>query len=75
MQTSVFKTNIFNNKLLLVGVALMILIHIAFTHANFMNTLFKSEALELMTWLQILAISFGVLFVVEIKRFIHSEKA
>jgi len=53
----------------------MILIHIAFTHANFMNTLFKSEALELMTWLQILAISFGVLFVVEIKRFIHSEKA
>jgi len=49
LQTSVFKTNIFNNKLLLVGVALMILIQIAFTHANFMNTLFKSEALELMT--------------------------
>lgn len=75
LQTSVFKTKIFNNKLLLAGVALMILIQIAFTHTNFMNTLFKSEALETMTWLQILAISFGVLFVVEIKRFIDSKKA
>ncbi|MCW8894341.1 MAG: cation-transporting P-type ATPase [Sulfurimonas sp.] len=73
LQKSVFRTNIMNNKLLLLGVALMIFIQITFTHASFMNTMFKSEGLDFMTWTQILLIGFGVLFVVEIKRFIDSK--
>lgn len=70
---SVFKTDIMNNKLLLLGVALMSFIQITFTHAAPMNTMFKSEALDLTTWLQVLVIGVGVLFVVEIKRFIDSR--
>ncbi len=73
LETSVFKTNIFNNKLLLLGVALMIFFQVTFTHAPFMNTLFKSEGLDLQTWLQIIVISFCVLFVVEIKRFVDKK--
>jgi len=73
LQTSVFRTNIFNNKFLLLGVGLMSLAQITFTHAGFMQVMFKSEALDIQTWSQILAISFAVLFVVEIKRYLESK--
>lgn len=73
LEKSVFKTDIFNNKFLLLGVALMSLSQIAFTHTTFMNIMFKSEALEFTTWLEVLAIGIGVLFVVEIKRFLESR--
>jgi len=70
LQRSVFKTNIFNNHILLIGVSLMALIQVAFTHTDFMNLIFKSESLELITWLQIIVISSSVMFVVEMKRYI-----
>lgn len=70
---SVFKTNIFNNKYLLLGVALMILIQATFTYAEFMNTIFKSEALDFETWIEIIIISVGVMFVVEFKRYIDRK--
>lgn len=73
LQRSVFKTNIFNNLYLLVGVTLMALIQLSFTHLEFMNTIFKSEPLELFTWIQIIVISFGVMFIVEIKRYLESK--
>ncbi|MEA1891840.1 MAG: cation-transporting P-type ATPase [Campylobacterota bacterium] len=73
LQTSIFKTNIFNNKLLLLGVALMVFVQITFTHADFMHTMFQSESLDMKTWGDILLISFGVVFVVEIKRFIEKR--
>jgi magnesium-transporting ATPase (P-type) len=69
----VFKTNIFNNKYLLLGVALMILIQVTFTYAEFMNTIFKSEALNFETWIEIIVISVGVMFVVEFKRYIDRK--
>ncbi|MCD4667020.1 MAG: cation-transporting P-type ATPase, partial [Sulfurimonas sp.] len=37
LQKSIFKTNIFNNKFLLLGVALMSFVQVTFTHADFMN--------------------------------------
>ena len=51
----------------------MTFIQVAFTHASFMNLLFKSEALDIQTWIKILTISFGVLFVVEIKRYFEKK--
>ena len=71
LEKPVFKTNIFNNHFLLLGVVLMALVQVVFTHAPFMNTIFKSEALELGTWVEILVISFSVMFVVELKRFVQ----
>ena len=73
LETSVFKTSIFNNKFLLLGVLSMVFFQVTFTHSQFMNTLFKSEGLELQTWFQIIIVSFGVLFVVEFKRFIDKK--
>ena len=57
LQRSIFKINIFNNKLLLLGVGLMTFVQITFTHAGFMNVMFKSEALDMATWSEILVIS------------------
>lgn len=73
LQRSVFKTDIFNNYILLLGVALMTLAQIFFTHLEFMNIIFKSEPLELITWIEIILISFSVMFVVEIKRYIEGR--
>jgi Ca2+-transporting ATPase len=73
LQRSVFKTNIFNNSYLLIGVTLMALIQISFTHLEFMNTIFKSQPLDISTWLQIIIIAIGVMFVVEIKRYLERK--
>jgi len=73
LEVSVFKTNMFNNKFLLIGVGFMAFFQIAFTHVGFMQTMFKSESLDIQTWFQILAISSGVLFVVEIKRYLENK--
>ena len=73
LERSVFRTNIFNNKYLLIGVGLMAFVQVLFTHTSFMNLLFNSEALDIQTWIQILVISFGVLFVVEIKRYFEKK--
>jgi len=73
LQRSVFKTNIFNNLYLLIGVTLMALIQILFTHLEFMNTIFKSEPLDISTWVKIIIIAFGVMFVVEIKRYLERK--
>ncbi len=73
LQKSLFKTNILNNKFLLLGVLLMSIVQITFTHADFMNIIFKSEALDIQTWMKIIAISLGVIVVVEMKMFIGSK--
>ena len=75
LNNSVFKTNIFNNHFLLLGVVLMSFVQVLFTHTSFMQTMFKSESLEIGTWGEILLISFGVLFVVEIKRYFEQKLA
>jgi len=73
LQRSIFKTNIFNNKYLLLGVALMSFIQFIFTHAGFMNLMFKSEALDIGTWVEVIVVSVGILFVVEIKRYFENK--
>ncbi len=67
LEKSVFKTDILNNKRLLIGVFLMGLAQILFTHTEPMNRAFKSQGLDLSTWLLILLISFGVIFIIELK--------
>jgi len=73
LELSVFKTDIFNNKLLLVGVGFMIILQLLFTHNTFMNSIFQSEPLDLKTWLAIIVVSFCVVFVVEIKKTIEHK--
>ena len=73
LETYIFKINILNNKFLLLGAFLMIFVQVIFTNANFMNMMFKSQSLDTSTWVQIILISSGVVFVVDIKRFIDKK--
>mgnify|MGYP002640284349 FL=1 len=72
LRKSIFRTNIFNNRFLLMGVILMAFIQVLFTHTNIMNTMFKSQALDIGMWINILLVSFGVIFIVELK--LYAEK-
>ncbi len=62
---SVFQTNIFNNTYLLGGVVTMSFVQILFTHTSFMNSVFKTESLDIATWAIIVSTSFCVIFIVE----------
>ncbi len=70
LNKSIFKTNILNNNFLLMGVGLMALAQVAITHIPTMNIMFKTEPLELSSWFALLAMSFCVIFVIEIKMWI-----
>ena len=74
LHKSLFKVNIFNNKFLLFGVFLMTISQIAFTHTNFMNTMFKSESLDISSWISILILSFCVIFIIELKRYFEKKR-
>ncbi len=73
LNKSIFQTNMLNNKFLLLGVFLMTAFQVMFTHTSFMNIMFKSEGLEMQTCIEILVISFGVLFIVEIKQYLEKK--
>lgn len=57
---SMFSIGLFSNKLLLVGVFLMIILQLAFTYAPFMNKFFHSAPLSLESWGRILFAGFVI---------------
>lgn len=68
LNASIFKINLFNNRSLLFGIVLMSLSQLLYTHSSFMNAVFESQSIDLSTWAQILVVSSGVIFIVEMKR-------
>jgi Ca2+-transporting ATPase len=66
LSKTVFETDILNNKYLLYGIVVMVTLQLGFTNAQFMNSIFKTTPLEISTWGLILAVSFMVIFVVDI---------
>lgn len=73
LNRSIFKTNIFNNRFLLLGVGLMIAVQWAFTNLEVMNTLFQSRPLDFFTWVSILTVSAGVILIIELKMLIEKN--
>jgi cation-transporting ATPase F len=68
LNRSVFRTNPFDNRFMLYGITLMVLAQLAFTHSPTMNVMFKSQPLDINSWISVLVVSFGVVFVVEVLR-------
>ncbi len=75
LERSIFKINLMNNKLIFLGVFLTVLLQILFTHTAFMHHLFKSEGLDILTWVQVIVVSAGVMVVVEVQRYFIKEKS
>lgn len=72
---SMFQIGVWSNHWVSVGIGAMIVLQLLFTYAPFMNTLFASAPIPLVTWLEILA--FGVLayLIVEIEKWFRRRAA
>jgi len=62
---SAFRLNPLSNRMLLVGVAVMVLLQVVYTYVPFMNTAFHSAPLSAGEWLRILAVGVGAFLLIE----------
>ncbi|MFA5098060.1 MAG: cation-transporting P-type ATPase [Candidatus Margulisiibacteriota bacterium] len=67
-EKSLFRIGILSNKIVLIGVALMIAVQMFFTYSPTMNRLFGTEPLGLMSWLAIVLFGAGIYIVVETEK-------
>lgn len=67
---SVLKIGFFSNKLIFLGVGIMILLQIVFTYIPVMNEIFQSEPIEIDSWLKIIGVSLATFLIIEIKKFV-----
>jgi len=70
IKKSTFKIKLFDNRYLIYGVILMIFLQIFLTNNQLMNNLFKTTSLTSTSWLLIIFVSFLIIFVVEILKYI-----
>ena len=70
---SVFRMGFFSNKLIFLGVTVMILLQIAFTYTSVMNEIFQSKPIGIESWLKILAVSIIIFLIIETKKFVSNR--
>ena len=67
-EQSLFKTNIFTNKFLIIAVLSSILMMVAFSYIPFFNLILHTSPLTLFDWVLIVGISSSIIFVEEIRK-------
>jgi magnesium-transporting ATPase (P-type) len=65
---SIFSLGLFTNRWMILGVALMLVLQMAFTYTPLMNFLFHSEAIGWDAWWRILLTAFAVYVIVELEK-------
>jgi magnesium-transporting ATPase (P-type) len=68
---SMFAVGLFSNRWLLAGVAIMIVLQLAFTYVPLMNTIFHSAPIDPVWWLPILAVGLAIHLIVEGEKWLH----
>ncbi len=68
LRVSAFKMNTLDNKYVLLGVAGMVLLQIAYTYVPFMNIAFQSEPVQLTDWLIFVGIGVIIFVVIELEK-------
>lgn len=61
---------LFGNKVILIGVAVVVIFQMLFTYTSLCNQLFKTAPITISSWLNILLVSFGLFLIVEFEKFI-----
>jgi magnesium-transporting ATPase (P-type) len=69
---SMFRVGLFSNPWFWLGVALMVLLQLAFTHTPLMNRLFHSVPMGLEHWLLVVGLAFLVYPIVEIEKWLRT---
>ncbi|MDH3311830.1 MAG: cation-transporting P-type ATPase [Nitrosopumilus sp.] len=70
---SVFRMGFFSNKLIFLGVIVMILLQIAFTYTPIMNDIFQSKPIGIESWLNIIGVSIITFLIIETKKFVSNK--
>ena len=65
---------LFGNRIILIGIAAVILFQIMFTYWPVLNNLFKTGPIDLWSWLRIIAVSASILFIVEMEKAIMRKR-
>jgi cation-transporting P-type ATPase F len=73
LHQSMFKVGLFSNRLIIVGVTLMVLVQIAFTYLPFMNTAFHSEPISLVEWGYSVGVGVFIYASVEVEKMVRSR--
>ena len=73
LTSSIWKTGFFSNKLIFVGIAVMILLQIVFTYAPVMNEIFQSHPIGIDWWLKIIGVSLFIFVIIELKKFVSKR--
>jgi magnesium-transporting ATPase (P-type) len=61
---------LFGNKAILIGVVAVIIFQILFTYTSLCHQLFKTAPIAISSWFNILIVSAGLFFIVEIEKFV-----
>ena len=72
---SMFAVGLFSNRWLLVGVAIMIVLQLAFTYAPLMNTIFHSAPIDPVWWLSIFGVGVAIYLIVEAEKWLRRSLA
>ncbi len=70
---SILRIGFFSNKLIFLGVAVMILLQITFTYVPTMNEIFHSHPIGIESWMKIIGVSLVVFIIIELKKFISNK--
>ena len=70
---SIFRMGFFSNKLIFLGVIVMILLQIAFTYTPIMNEIFQSKPIGIESWLKIVGVSVITFLIIETKKFVSNK--
>lgn len=73
LSKSIFKMGFFSNKLIFLGVLIMLSLQIGITYLPFMNEVFQTAPIEIYSWLIIIAISVLVFLIIEVSKFVSSK--
>ena len=68
LRVSAFKMNTLDNKYVLLGVAGMVLLQIAYTYVPFMNIAFQSEPVQFTDWLIFVGVGVIIFVVIELEK-------
>ncbi len=64
---------LFGNRIILVGIAVVVLFQLMFTYWPVLNHLFKTEPIDMWSWFRIIAASASILFIVEAEKAIMNK--
>jgi Ca2+-transporting ATPase len=66
-----FPSGAFSNYWIFIGIFVMLILQVLFVYIPFMNSLFGTAPIELMSWIRILIAGLGLYFIVEFEKWVR----